>query len=145
VRPAALRECKRLISDVARARDRRCAEHRDRSAVSRATRRTDDGQEGIAAFLDKRKPRWVPQTAVDPRLSARSLHAGSRPHVPQDPDRQPWRDRLPGRPPPRGDWASRTVAVYSDADATSRACRRLADEAYRHRARPPPRESYLRG
>ena len=35
----------------------------------------------------------------------------------QDPDRQPRRDRLPRHRAPRGAWASRTVAVYSDADA----------------------------
>ena len=41
----------------------------------------------------------------------------ARRHVHQDPDRQPRRDRLPRHQDGAAAWASRTVAVYSDADA----------------------------
>ena len=44
-------------------------------------------------------------------------------HVQEDPDRQSRRDRLPRHQDAPGGWASRTVAVYSDAD-TRRAARR---------------------
>ena len=77
------------------------------------------------AFLEKRKPAWV---------------AAER--VRQDPDRQPRRDRLPGRPHRRGGWASAPSRSIPTPTAT-RCTSRMADEAV-HIGPPPARESYLR-
>lgn len=56
--PVALREAKRLVGDVVRA---------DATSVAALTseriaalRVSEEGQEGMAAFLEKRPPRWVP-------------------------------------------------------------------------------------
>jgi methylglutaconyl-CoA hydratase len=55
---AAVREAKRLVREVAgRPIDERLlADTAERIAAIRAS---DDGREGVRAFLDKRKPRWV--------------------------------------------------------------------------------------
>jgi methylglutaconyl-CoA hydratase len=59
--PNALHECKRLIRDVSGQpiSDALAQETAARLAVARASA---DGQEGIAAFFEKRKPSWVPKT-----------------------------------------------------------------------------------
>jgi methylglutaconyl-CoA hydratase len=58
--PQALAEAKRLIRDVANqpVDDALVAETASRIAAVRAS---DEGREGIASFLEKRKPRWHPQ------------------------------------------------------------------------------------
>ncbi len=55
---AAVREAKRLVRDVA---GRPIDEHLAADTAERiaAIRASDDGREGVRAFLDKRKPRWV--------------------------------------------------------------------------------------
>ncbi len=54
----AVREAKRLVRDVAgRPVDEALAE--DTAERIAAIRASDDGREGVRAFLDKRKPRWV--------------------------------------------------------------------------------------
>jgi methylglutaconyl-CoA hydratase len=55
---SAVREAKRLVQDVAGRPidDRLVADTAERIA---AIRTSDDGREGVRAFLDKRKPRWV--------------------------------------------------------------------------------------
>lgn len=60
--PAALGETKRLIRDVAGRPidDALGAETAARIAAARAS---DEGQEGIAAFFEKRRPAWVPAQA----------------------------------------------------------------------------------
>ena len=57
--PAALAAAKRLIRDVARAPldDALVAETARRIAEIRVGA---EGREGIASFLEKRKPRWTP-------------------------------------------------------------------------------------
>ena len=56
--PNALRECKALIHNVARGRidQRMIEETAQRIARIRAS---DEGQEGLSAFLEKRKPNWI--------------------------------------------------------------------------------------
>jgi methylglutaconyl-CoA hydratase len=63
--PAALAECKRLIRDVAgRPIDAQIiTETIARLAAQRASA---DGREGLASFLEKRAPRWVPERDDDP-------------------------------------------------------------------------------
>ncbi len=61
---------------------------------------------------------------------------------PQDPDRQPRRDRLPGDPHLRGAWASRTVAVYSRG-GRRRAARAPGRRGRGRSARRRRGESYL--
>jgi methylglutaconyl-CoA hydratase len=58
--PAALAETKRLIRDVTHRPidDTLVADTASRIAAARAS---DEGREGIASFLEKRKPRWHPQ------------------------------------------------------------------------------------
>ncbi|OZI75976.1 MULTISPECIES: enoyl-CoA hydratase/isomerase family protein [Bordetella] len=57
--PDALAQAKRLIRDLA-GRPIDAALLDDTAARLAAQRATDDGREGIAAFLEKRAPRWVP-------------------------------------------------------------------------------------
>jgi len=60
--PVALRESKRLIRDVVgRPIDDVLID--DTAARIAAARASDEGQEGIAAFFDKRRPAWVPAQA----------------------------------------------------------------------------------
>ncbi|MEC5215232.1 methylglutaconyl-CoA hydratase [Actimicrobium sp. GrIS 1.19] len=56
--PNAVREAKRLVSDIGGApiTDALIAETAERIAVIRAS---DEGREGVRAFLDKRKPGWL--------------------------------------------------------------------------------------
>lgn len=56
--PIALAECKRLVRDVTRADPEAVAELTSRRIA--ALRVSAEGQEGMAAFLEKRPPRWVP-------------------------------------------------------------------------------------
>ena len=63
-----------------------------------------EGREGIALVPREAQAGWCAENG----------------DVRQDPDRQPRRDRLPRHRAPRAGWASRTVAVYSDADADAR-------------------------
>jgi len=60
--PVALRESKRLIRDVV-GRPIDDALIGDTAARIAAARASDEGQEGIAAFFDKRRPAWVPSQA----------------------------------------------------------------------------------
>ena len=57
--PQAMAQVKRLIDDVVHAPidDALVA---DTAARIAAVRASDEGQEGIAAFFEKRNPRWVP-------------------------------------------------------------------------------------
>lgn len=57
--PAALAQAKRLIRDVA-GRPIDDALMRDMAARIAALRASDEGQEGIASFFEKRRPAWVP-------------------------------------------------------------------------------------
>lgn len=63
--PSALSECKRLIRDVAgKPIDAQIiSDTISRLAIQRATA---DGREGLAAFLEKRKPKWVVERDDDP-------------------------------------------------------------------------------
>lgn len=56
--PVALAETKRLVRDVACADPTTVADLTSRRIA--ALRVSDEGQEGMAAFLEKRPPRWVP-------------------------------------------------------------------------------------
>ncbi|MBO1112950.1 enoyl-CoA hydratase/isomerase family protein [Bordetella petrii] len=58
--PQALAESKRLIRELS-GRPIDAAVLEDTAARLAAQRATEDGCEGIAAFLEKRAPRWVPQ------------------------------------------------------------------------------------
>jgi methylglutaconyl-CoA hydratase len=58
--PLALAQCKKLIRDVA-GRPIDDALTDDTAARIAQARATDEAQEGIAAFFEKRKPKWVPQ------------------------------------------------------------------------------------
>lgn len=62
--PHAVAESKRLIQDVA-GRPVDPALMEDTAARLAAQRASDDGREGIAAFLEKRPPRWVPAEMKD--------------------------------------------------------------------------------
>jgi methylglutaconyl-CoA hydratase len=70
----AVREAKRLVRDVAgRAIDAQLvAETAERIAAVRAS---EDGREGVRAFLDKRKPRWTAEYEAQ-RLAARGAANG---------------------------------------------------------------------
>lgn len=57
--PQAHLEVKRLIDDVGRATTFEESEERRVTSIARA-RASDEGQEGIRAFFDKRRPAWVP-------------------------------------------------------------------------------------
>lgn len=63
--PSALAECKRLVRDMTGQPidDALTAETVARIAAARAS---DDAQEGIAAFFEKRKPAWVPVPPTPP-------------------------------------------------------------------------------
>lgn len=56
--PVALRECKRLVRDVARAEPGEVGPLTSRRIAE--LRVSEEGQEGMASFLEKRPPRWVP-------------------------------------------------------------------------------------
>jgi methylglutaconyl-CoA hydratase len=56
--PIALAESKRLVRDVVRADATTVADLTSRRIA--ALRVSEEGQEGMAAFLEKRPPRWVP-------------------------------------------------------------------------------------
>ena len=58
--PLALAQCKKLIRDVA-GRPIDDALTDDTATRIAQARATDEAQEGIAAFFEKRKPKWVPQ------------------------------------------------------------------------------------
>lgn len=59
--PNALRECKQLIRDMAGRRiDDEVAE--DTASRIARVRASDEAQEGIASFFEKRRPNWVPET-----------------------------------------------------------------------------------
>jgi methylglutaconyl-CoA hydratase len=63
----AVRECKRLVREIApRPVDEPLAA--DTAERIAAIRASDDGREGVRAFLDKRKPRWV--TAYEAEMAA---------------------------------------------------------------------------
>jgi len=59
--PNALRECKALIRDLA-GRPIDDAVAIDTAGRIGRVRATDEAQEGIASFFEKRRPNWVPQT-----------------------------------------------------------------------------------
>ena len=125
--PAAQAAAKDLIQRVTGAPDRRGAAARHRPAHRRCARlrRRQGGRRGL--------PR-----EAQAELAVRE----SRGDVPQDPDRQSRRDRLPHHAHGASGWASRTVAVYSEADANALPCR----DGGRGRccsAPRRPRESYL--
>lgn len=63
--PPALAECKRLIRDVT-GRPIDAALAADTAARLAARRVSPDGREGVAAFLGKRQPSWVPAFDDDP-------------------------------------------------------------------------------
>jgi methylglutaconyl-CoA hydratase len=65
--PAATREAKRLVHDIAGQplTDELLADTAERIAAARSS---DDGREGVRAFLEKRKPRWQ---AAPPAQAAR--------------------------------------------------------------------------
>ena len=56
--PFASADAKRLVREVVAATDRDRLDH-DNAALIAALRVSDEGQEGLGAFLDKRKPSWV--------------------------------------------------------------------------------------
>ncbi|MEN1928464.1 enoyl-CoA hydratase-related protein [Luteimonas sp. MJ250] len=56
--PHASADAKRLVREAAAATDRDRLDH-DNAALIAALRVSAEGQEGLAAFLDKRKPGWV--------------------------------------------------------------------------------------
>jgi len=56
--PLASADAKRLVREVAAATDRDRLDH-DNAALIAALRVSPEGQEGLAAFLDKRTPSWV--------------------------------------------------------------------------------------
>ena len=56
--PFASADAKRLVREVAAATDRDRLDH-DNAALIAALRVSDEGQEGLSAFLDKCKPSWV--------------------------------------------------------------------------------------
>jgi methylglutaconyl-CoA hydratase len=57
--PAALAEAKNLISYISNATTKDEKVVRDTAGHIARVRATDEGQEGVAAFLNKRKPSWV--------------------------------------------------------------------------------------
>ncbi|MDG2518306.1 enoyl-CoA hydratase-related protein [Lysobacter soli] len=57
--PHASAEAKTLVRRVAFERDRDRLDH-DNAALIARLRVSEEGQEGLTAFLDKRKPRWIP-------------------------------------------------------------------------------------
>lgn len=56
--PQALAACKQLVDDVSTASDRAALE-RDTAALIARLRVSDEGQEGLAAFFDRRAPAWM--------------------------------------------------------------------------------------
>lgn len=56
--PQALTACKRLVDDVSTASDRAALKH-DTAALIAHLRVSDEGQEGLAAFFDRRAPAWM--------------------------------------------------------------------------------------
>jgi methylglutaconyl-CoA hydratase len=56
--PAAVREAKRLIRNVT-GRDDRDVLVEETSELLAKLRVSDEGKEGLSAFLDKRKPTWI--------------------------------------------------------------------------------------
>ena len=58
--PQAMRETKRLINQISMLSDEQDIRERTVDAIATA-RVSEDGQEGMQAFLEKRKPRWVPK------------------------------------------------------------------------------------
>ena len=95
---------------------------------SRATRAT---VLGLALAGGAERADRAETSSASSGCDARDVH--------EDPDRQPRRDRLPRHRAPRAAWASRTVAVYSDADA-QRAHVAIADEAVRIGPAPAARQ-----
>lgn len=57
--PQAMWETKRLINQIGMLTDEQKIRERTVDAIA-AARVSEDGQEGMQAFLEKRKPRWVP-------------------------------------------------------------------------------------
>jgi len=58
--PQAMRETKKLINQLGMLSDEQGIKERTLEAIATA-RVSEDGQEGMQAFLEKRKPRWVPE------------------------------------------------------------------------------------
>jgi len=57
--PQAMRQTKMLINQISTISDQKKIRERTVDAIATA-RVSEDGQEGMQAFLEKRKPRWVP-------------------------------------------------------------------------------------
>jgi methylglutaconyl-CoA hydratase len=57
--PAAIADAKALVAHVAATANDQALLAETARRIARA-RASDQGREGIAAFLEKRKPRWIP-------------------------------------------------------------------------------------
>ena len=64
--PAAQGMAKRLVRTVAREESRRDALHHYTAELIAKTRVSPEGQEGLAAFLEKRKPNWIEKSRARP-------------------------------------------------------------------------------